>query len=235
MKTIAANWKMHLTLQDAVNLASSINSSSKNEIIIFPPSLYAILIKDIVHKKNIKVGVQNVFYEDSGAYTGEISPIMVKSSNLDYVLIGHSERRIHFFETDEIINKKIKKALSHNLNVILCVGEKLEDRENNRHFEVVKLQLLKALEGVYEFSKIKIAYEPVWAIGTGKNATPQQANEMHHFIKNIIPLHILYGGSVNEYNAKELLSQKYIDGLLIGGASLKSHSFNKIIELAELL
>ncbi len=235
MKIIAGNWKMHLTLKDAINLASSINSSSKNEIILFPPSLYAILIKDIVYKKNIKVGVQNVFYEDSGAYTGEISPIMVKSSNLDYVLIGHSERRIHFFETDEVINKKVKKALLHDLNVILCVGERLEERQDKKHFEVVKSQLLKALEGVYEFSKVKIAYEPVWAIGTGKNATPEQANEMHHFIKDIIPLDILYGGSVNEYNAKELLSQKYVDGLLIGSASLKADVFNKIIELAELL
>ncbi|MEO0144195.1 MAG: triose-phosphate isomerase [candidate division WOR-3 bacterium] len=235
MKIIAGNWKMNLTFDQANTLANSIKSSNKNEIILFPPSIYALKVKEIVKGKNIKVGVQNIFYEDFGAYTGEISAIMVKSMDLDYVLIGHSERRKYFFESDEIINKKLKKAIEYNLDVILCVGETLEERENNKAFEVVKNQVLRAIEGLNNLNNVKIAYEPVWAIGTGINATPEQANEMHQFIKEIINIPVLYGGSVNEKNAYELLSQEFIDGLLIGGASLKAEIFNKIIEIAELL
>lgn len=226
---------MNLTFDQANTLANSIKSSNKNEIILFPPSIYALKVKEIVKGKNIKVGVQNIFYEDFGAYTGEISAIMVKSMDLDYVLIGHSERRKYFFESDEIINKKLKKAIEYNLDVILCVGETLEERENNKAFEVVKNQVLRAIEGLNNLNNVKIAYEPVWAIGTGINATPEQANEMHQFIKEIINIPVLYGGSVNEKNAYELLSQEFIDGLLIGGASLKAEIFNKIIEIAELL
>lgn len=235
MKIIAGNWKMNLTFDQANTLANSIKSSNRNEIILFPPSIYALKVKEIVKGKNIKVGVQNIFYEDFGAYTGEISAIMVKSMDLDYVLIGHSERRKYFFESDEIINKKLKKAIEYNLDVILCVGETLEERENNKAFEVVKNQVLRAIEGLNNLNNVKIAYEPVWAIGTGINATPEQANEMHQFIKEIINIPVLYGGSVNEKNAYELLSQEFIDGLLIGGASLKAEIFNKIIEIAELL
>lgn len=226
---------MNLTFDQANTLANSIKSSNRNEIILFPPSIYALKVKEIVKGKNIKVGVQNIFYEDFGAYTGEISAIMVKSMDLDYVLIGHSERRKYFFESDEIINKKLKKAIEYNLDVILCVGETLEERENNKAFEVVKNQVLRAIEGLNNLNNVKIAYEPVWAIGTGINATPEQANEMHQFIKEIINIPVLYGGSVNEKNAYELLSQEFIDGLLIGGASLKAEIFNKIIEIAELL
>ncbi len=235
MKIIAGNWKMNLSLNEAIDLANSIKSSYKNEIILFPPSIYVLKVKEIVKAKNIKVGVQNIFYEDFGAFTGEISAIMVKSSNLDYVLIGHSERRKYFLESDEVINKKLKKAIDYNLNVILCVGETLDERRNNKAFDVVKLQVLKAIENLNNLNNLKIAYEPVWAIGTGINATPEQANEIHQFIKEIVNVPVLYGGSVNENNAYELLSQKFIDGLLIGGASLKSSSFNKIIDIAELL
>ena len=234
MKVIAGNWKMNLTLGEAINLALSIKTSNKNEIVLFPPIIYALKIKELLSDKNIKVGVQNVFYEEFGAFTGEISAPMVRSCNLDYVLIGHSERRKFFYETDEIINKKIKKALSFNLNVILCVGEALSERENKKHFEVVKKQVLSAIEGIDNFENLKIAYEPVWAIGTGINAKPEDANEMHHFIKEIVNLYVLYGGSVNESNAYSLLSQQYIDGLLIGNSSLKKESFNKIIDIAEL-
>ncbi|MEO0203109.1 MAG: triose-phosphate isomerase [candidate division WOR-3 bacterium] len=235
MKIIAGNWKMNLSLNEAIDLANSIKSSYKNEIILFPPSIYVLKVKEIVKAKNIKVGVQNIFYEDFGAFTGEISAIMVKSSNLDYVLIGHSERRKYFLESDEVINKKLKKAIDYNLNVILCVGETLDERRNNKAFDVVKLQVLRAIENLNNLNNLKIAYEPVWAIGTGINATPEQANEIHQFIKEIVNVPVLYGGSVNENNAYELLSQKFIDGLLIGGASLKSSSFNKIIDIAELL
>jgi len=234
MKVIAGNWKMNLTLNEALDLAISIKNSNKNEIILFPPSIYALKIKELLKDKNIKVGVQNVFYEEFGAFTGEISVPMVKSCNLDYILVGHSERRKLFYETDDIINKKIKKALSFNLNVILCVGETLSERESKKHFEVVKRQVLSAIEGIDNFKNLKIAYEPVWAIGTGINAKPEDANEIHHFIKEIINLYVLYGGSVNENNAYSLLSQNYIDGLLIGNSSLKKASFNKIIDIAEL-
>lgn len=224
---------MNLSLEEAIFLSENITSSKKNEIILFPPSLYALKVKEIVSEKNIKVGVQNIFYEDFGAYTGEISCMMVKSSKLDYVLIGHSERRKYFFEDDIIINKKLKSAIKHGLKVILCVGETLEERKIGNHFEVVKNQVLSSIEGIDNFNSIAIAYEPVWAIGTGINAKPEDANEMHKFIKDIVNVKILYGGSVNEKNAYELLSQEYIDGLLIGGASLNYISFNKIIEISE--
>lgn len=224
---------MNLSLEEAVFLSKNIISSKKNEIVLLPPSLYALKVKEIVSEKNIKVGVQNIFYEDFGAYTGEISPMMVKSSNLDYVLIGHSERRKYFFEDDSIINKKLKSAIKHGLKVILCVGETLEERKNGFHFEVVKNQLLFAIKDVDDFNSIAIAYEPIWAIGTGINAKPEDANKMHKFIKEIVNIKVLYGGSVNEKNAYELLSQEYIDGLLIGGASLNYNSFNKIIEISE--
>ena len=182
-----------------------------------------------------------MFYEDQGAYTGEISPLMLKSTGCKYVILGHSERRTYFGETDEIINKKVKKAIENDLTPIMCIGETLEERESGITNQVVEKQIRGGLNGLSseEISKVIIAYEPVWAIGTGKTATPEQAQDVHRFIRELISkisnekvasnLIIQYGGSMKPENAKELLSQPDIDGGLIGGACLKVDSFYKII------
>jgi triosephosphate isomerase len=192
----------------------------------------------------VKLGAQNVYHEDNGAYTGEISPLMLKSVGCEYVIIGHSERRTIFKESNETINKKIKKALEHGLKVIFCIGETLDEREKNITNDVVKKQVIEGLLDIDEkaISYMIIAYEPVWAIGTGRNATPQQAQDVHKFIRKLIEdkyssgiaddLTIQYGGSVKPDNARELLSQPDIDGALVGGACLKAESFIDIIKAA---
>ncbi len=234
MKIVAGNWKMNLSLEQALELARSVVIYDGVEVILFPPCIYALKVKETV-AQGVHVGVQNMFYEDKGAYTGEISAYMLNSSGIEYVLIGHSERRKYFGETDEDVNRKLRKALEYGLKAIVCVGETLEQREKGEAFSVVRKQVETAFEGIDDLERIYIAYEPVWAIGTGVNATPEQAQEMHEYIKSIVNVPVLYGGSVKPENAKELLSMKDVDGVLVGGASLKAQSFNEIVRIASSL
>ncbi len=246
-KVIAGNWKMQNDLSGAIALISGIKSelNGKNvncSVIICPPftnlETASTLIKDSV----IKLGAQNMHNEDGGAFTGEISASMLKSVGCTYVILGHSERRTIFKESDEFINAKIKKALASGLLPIFCIGETLEERESGVTFDVIKKQVVGGLSGISteDMAKIIIAYEPVWAIGTGKTATPDQAQEVHAFIRKLVGelynasiaegIIIQYGGSVKPDNAKELLHMPDIDGALVGGACLKADSFAKIIE-----
>lgn len=248
-KVIAGNWKMNNDLQQSISLIDELkhkleNKSLNCDVIICPPFTSLSEAKKLVEGSVIKLGAQNMFYEDSGAYTGEVSAPMLKSVGCEYVILGHSERRTIFGEKDEMINKKIRKALSQKLKPIFCVGETLEEREKDITEKVVKRQIEKGLIDVTpdEILDVIIAYEPVWAIGTGRTATPQQAQEVHQFIRKLLTnmyskdfanmIVIQYGGSVKPDNAKELLSQKDIDGALVGGACLKADSFIGIIEAA---
>lgn len=241
-KVVAGNWKMNMNLSGTIELISAIKnelskSDSKSEVIVCPPFTSLETAVTLVKGSAIKVGAQNMHYENDGAFTGEISADMLKSVGCEYVIIGHSERRTLFGETDEMINKKIKKAQSSGLKPIFCVGETLEEREKGLTEKVVENQVKNGLSGIEESDlfNLIIAYEPVWAIGTGKTASPEQAQEVHKFIRNLISklfsnnfadnLIIQYGGSVKPDNAKELFSQPDIDGGLIGGASLKADSF----------
>jgi len=226
-RIIAGNWKMNpTTVKDAVNLAKEVDEKLKDiddlEKIIFPPFVYIPHV--IENVKSVEVGSQNVFYELSGAYTGEISPSMLVDLGVKWVIIGHSERRNILHEDDESIRRKVKVSLEVGLKVILCVGEKLHERELFRHKEVVKRQL----DGIPDDENLVIAYEPVWAIGTGRNARVEQIEEMHEMIKSITGRKVLYGGSVKPENAGELASAKNVDGFLVGGASLNADSFYKI-------
>ena len=199
-------------------------------------------MKDVLNESNIGLGAQNVFWEDSGAFTGEISAPLLKEIGVQYVIIGHSERRQYFGETDETVNKKIKAVLAHGLTPIVCVGEVLKERESDQTFDVIQRQCEGAFSGLTagEMEKIIIAYEPVWAIGTGKTATPAQAQDVHKFIRGLLAelydedvaqtVRIQYGGSVKPENSAELMSQPDIDGALVGGASLKADSFIGIIK-----
>lgn len=248
-KVIAGNWKMNNDLQQSVNLIEELKNKLAGrevncDVLICPPFTSLYEAKKIIDGSIIKLGAQNMFYEDSGAFTGEISAPMLKSVGCEYVILGHSERRTIFGEKDIMINKKVRKAISQNLKPILCVGETLEEREKDVTEKVVKRQIEKGLNDVTpdEVLNVIIAYEPVWAIGTGKTATPQQAQEVHAFIRKLLAtmyskdfaelIPIQYGGSVKPDNAKELLSQKDIDGALVGGACLKADSFIGIIEAA---
>jgi triosephosphate isomerase len=244
---IAGNWKMNNDLKESEKLIVELKNLLQNEkpncdVIVCPPYTSLSEASKLLKGSQIKLGAQNMHFEDSGAFTGEVSSSMLKSVGCEYVILGHSERRHIFGETDEVINKKIKKALSAGLKPIFCVGELLEERENGTTNDVVKRQVLKGLEGISEanMKNIIVAYEPVWAIGTGKTASPAQAQEVHEFIRDLIEidyslevaneLTIQYGGSVKPDNAKELLSQKDIDGALVGGACLKADSFMGIIK-----
>ena len=237
---VAANWKMNMNINDGLSLVDSILDSSpskKSQVIFFPPSIALNVIGDRLKNSAYKVGVQNIHHEQSGAFTGEISAQMIKSLNVQYVIIGHSERRQFFHETDYQVNRKIHNALSADLFPILCIGETLEQRESGETSKVLKKQLSSALKDVDSDVKgLIVAYEPVWAIGTGITANSNQVNDAHSFInettsqlfENRIP--ILYGGSANADNAAELFQVKNVDGFLIGGASLKSESFCQIIK-----
>lgn len=247
-KVIAGNWKMNNDISATISLITEIkkgvNDQKKADVIVCPPFTSLETTQTLLKDSQIKYGAQNMYFEESGAFTGEISPLMLKSVGCEYVILGHSERRTIFHETDSIINKKIKTAVKHNLKPIFCIGETLEEREKGITFEVCERQVRQGLEGLSEseLSNLIIAYEPVWAIGTGKTATSQQAEEVHLFIRNLVAklfsknladnLVIQYGGSVKPENAKELLSQPDIDGALVGGACLKADSFLKIIEAA---
>ena len=240
-KLIAGNWKMNCDVEESLNLARKLSSSEFNndvDVLVCPPftSLYTVIQE--LKNSSIKVGAQNMHFEDNGAFTGEVSPIMLKNMGVEYVIIGHSERRQHFGETDQTINKKIKACLKHGLKPILCVGESLEQREAGVEKETVRAQLIKDLDGVTEGLKIVVAYEPIWAIGTGKTATSAQANEMASFIRTVLGniytvdiannIIIQYGGSVKASNTKEIMLQSDIDGALVGGASLNADEFTKI-------
>ena len=240
-KLIAGNWKMNCDVEESLNLARKLSSSEFNndvDVLVCPPftSLYTVIQE--LKNSSIKVGAQNMHFEDNGAFTGEVSPVMLKNMGVEYVIIGHSERRQHFGETDQTINKKIKACLKHGLKPILCVGESLEQREAGVEKETVRAQLIKDLDGVTEGLKIVVAYEPIWAIGTGKTATSAQANEMASFIRTVLGniytvdiannIIIQYGGSVKASNTKEIMLQSDIDGALVGGASLNADEFTKI-------
>ncbi len=247
---IAGNWKMHKTIAEAVSLVTSIIEKLPNpeqvEVGVAPPFTALSAVAARIGNSALKLVAQNVFWEKEGAYTGEISPLMLKDVGCEYVIVGHSERRQIFRETDEMINKKIKAVLSFGLKPILCVGETLEQRQKGYTFEIVKSQLLKGLEGLSSEHVLKttIAYEPVWAIGTGKTASPSQAQEVHHFLRGILgkkwdkevagSIRILYGGSVKPDNVKSLMQQPDIDGGLVGGASLKAESFLQVCSFMEV-
>ncbi len=249
VKIIVGNWKMNGSLKDASNLAKAIREGLGQvqdvEIAICPPLLHMLTVIEAVEGSTIRVGAQNMFSEMSGAFTGEVSPMMLKEVGVDLVIIGHSERRLWFHETNESVNSKIKAAFKYGLQPILCVGESLDDRSNGRTQIVVEGQLRGALIDVSatEVARLIVAYEPVWAIGTGKTATPDQAVEVHQWIRRQLAdghgvevsemVRIQYGGSVTPENSESLLSRPEIDGALVGGASLKAEAFNKIVEVAQ--
>ncbi|MEO0096632.1 MAG: triose-phosphate isomerase [candidate division WOR-3 bacterium] len=242
---IGGNWKMnfnHLEGKEFVEkLLQSIRNIEEKEIVIFPPFTTLFTVSEVIKNNKIKLGAQNIHWEDKGAFTGEISPQFLIALGCEYVIIGHSERRKYFFETDELINKKIKKALSSGLKPIFCIGENLEERKAGKTLTVIENQLKNGLKDIKELKGMVIAYEPVWAIGTGINALPTQASEVHSFIRDFIlknygkevseNLRIIYGGSVNKDNIKDLLKEKEIDGALIGGASIKLDEFVQIVNL----
>ena len=243
---IAGNWKMNKSIKEASELVNSLKRElidiQGSEIIVCP--VYTVLsdLSDLLVDSNISLGAQNVYWEPQGAFTGEISPAMLKDAGCKYVIIGHSERRKYFNESDQTVNKRIKAAQGSGLIPIFCVGETLEEREADKTIDVVKRQLIGGLEGLEKDALLNliIAYEPVWAIGTGKTATSQQAQEVHSFIRSWLvencseevagSLRILYGGSVKPANIGELMQQNDIDGALVGGASLDSSSFVEIVK-----
>ncbi|PKL77786.1 MAG: triose-phosphate isomerase [Ignavibacteriae bacterium HGW-Ignavibacteriae-4] len=240
---IAGNWKMNTNLDEAKiitdGLHSFINYDSEVEMLICPPYTHLGFLSEIVDLSRISLGAQNVHYEESGAFTGEISNDMLLSVGCEYVIIGHSERRTLFCETDVNINKKVVNSLKAGLRVILCIGETLEERESGLTNSVLKEQLNIGLAGVVDTINLKIAYEPIWAIGTGRTASTDQITETHGFIAEFLKnrfgantIKILYGGSMNSDNAKEILSILNVNGGLIGGASLKSESFLAIYNSA---
>jgi triosephosphate isomerase len=243
---IAGNWKMNITPTEAGEFLEAFKplvSNVKDVEIAVCPTFVALNVATYLTKgTNIKVGAQNLYWEKSGAFTGEIAGNMIKELGCEYVIIGHSERRQYFGETDQTVNKKIFAAYEAGLTPIVCVGETLAEREANKVESVITTQMKNGLKGLNakDHSSIVIAYEPVWAIGTGKTATPEQANEVHILIRKLLTeifdketaakIRIQYGGSVNPANVKELMSQSDIDGALVGGASLKPDSFEKLVK-----
>lgn len=221
--------------------------SDNVDVLVCPPFVSIGMAVKYLYDTDIQVGAQNIHFEENGAYTGEISGSMLAESGCNYVIIGHSERRQYFGETDESVNKRVHKALEHKLAPIICVGESLDQRKAEEHYDLVKNQVIAALDGVSgeDVLDVVVAYEPIWAIGTGETASPEQAQEMHEHIRNILAelyeqdaadrINILYGGSMKPANAHELLSQPDVDGGLIGGASLDADSFSEIITIAEEL
>ncbi len=222
-----------------------VKNFDKVDIVVCAPFTALTSIFDIVKDTNIKMGAQNMYFEDKGAYTGEISPIFLKAIGCEYVILGHSERRNIFKESDDLINKKLKKALNMDLNPIVCIGEHLEEREAGKTREIIQNQLNETFRDITkeEIIKTVIAYEPIWAIGTGKTATPEQAEEIHIFIRELLGqkygkgaadlIRIQYGGSIKPENAEDLFKQENIDGGLVGGASLEADSLYEIIKAAE--
>ncbi|MDQ1332661.1 MAG: Triosephosphate isomerase [Bacteroidota bacterium] len=247
-KIVAGNWKMNMGLEEGLRFARSVDQyfrekpAVKAEVILCTPFIHLAGVSEIVKSGKVALGAQNCASEASGAYTGEVSAFMVKSTGAQYVIIGHSERRQYYNEDDKLLGKKTLLALNSGLKVIFCCGEVKEERESGTHFIIVKRQLEEGLFNlpVEEMNKIVIAYEPVWAIGTGLTATPEQAQEMHQYIRGLVKerygndcakqMPILYGGSCKPSNAAELFSKPDVDGGLIGGASLKKEDFIAIVE-----
>lgn len=228
---------------EGLKLAEALIGSVKDaeaEVVICPPFTHLTTIQEVIYDTNINLGSQNMYYEESGAFTGEISPLMLKAIGCKYVIVGHSERRQVFQETDKDVNKKAHSAINHELIPIIAVGETLEEREQNKTEDKIKTQVTAALEGVKELKNLVFAYEPIWAIGTGKNATPEQANDIIRFIRALLgslyspenakETRILYGGSVTPENVDLLMTEPDIDGALVGGASLKADSFARIVQ-----
>jgi triosephosphate isomerase len=246
-KIFAGNWKMYKTYNEAVELARGIIDGVKGvddkEVVIFPPSPYVRNIADLCRGSRVEVGMQNMYHQKEGAFTGEVSPLMVKDSGCRYILIGHSERRHVFGESDDEINRKVKAAFEFGLDPMICVGELLDERESGRTAEINTRQVKAALKDISkeQMGKVIIAYEPVWAIGTGKVATPQMADDAHVLIRDVVKqlygdsvaqaVSILYGGSVKPDNILGLYQMNNIDGVLVGGASLKADSFLEIIKV----
>jgi triosephosphate isomerase (TIM) len=247
-KIVAGNWKMNMNLDEGLKFAGSVdkyfmeNPSGKTVVIICPPFIHLAGISEILKHAKVALGAQNCASEASGAYTGEVSAWMVKSTGAEYVIIGHSERRAYYHEDDKLLSSKTLLAINSGLKVIFCCGEVLKDREEENHFNIVRRQLEEGLFGLSEeqMDMIVIAYEPVWAIGTGLTATPEQAQEMHQYIRKLVTekygnncakkLPILYGGSCKPSNASEIFSKPDVDGGLIGGAALKKEDFAAIVE-----
>ena len=245
-KIVAGNWKMHKNAEqteDLLNeLIAKIPTDTKAQVIVAPTFVNLASAVDHLEFTNIDVAAQNVHQAEGGAFTGEISADMLKSVGVDIVILGHSERRAYFHETDALIASKVNTALEHDMMVIFCFGEELKDRQSKNHFNVVEYQLRDGLFHIQpkDWDSIVLAYEPVWAIGTGETASPEQVQEMHEFIRETVRkvygnkiadnVSILYGGSVKPDNAKEIFSKPDVDGGLIGGAALKADDFSKIIE-----
>ncbi len=239
---IAGNWKMNKTAAEAVALINELKplvAKSKPEVVICVPYTDLWVAKEAIQGSKIKLGAENVAWADSGAFTGEISAAMLKEIGVEYVIIGHSERRQYFGETDATVNMRLHQALKNDLKPIVCVGETLVEREKNKTKKVLKKQILEGLKDVSDFTNVVIAYEPVWAIGTGKTATAEDANKTIGFIRSLVKktwggevaksLRIQYGGSMKPSNAKELMAMRHIDGGLIGGAALKAEDFANIV------
>jgi triosephosphate isomerase len=241
---IAGNWKMNNTVEEGLKLVEELKSlvkDAKCDVVVCPPFIALDAILKAVKGTNIKVGAQNMHFEENGAYTGEVAPKMLEAMGVEYVVIGHSERRQYFNETDETVNKKVKKSLEHNLIPIVCCGESLEERETNITEEVLGRQIKLDLAGLTkeQVEKLVVAYEPIWAIGTGKTATDEQANETIAYIRSVIAAmygketaektRIQYGGSVKPATIKAQMEQSDIDGALVGGASLKATDFAAIV------
>ncbi len=236
---IVANWKMNpQTYKEAEDLVKNISKGTKKikevEVVICPPFTW---LTDFSHKNKSQLafGAQNVFYEERGAYTGEISAGMLKGSGVEYVIIGHSERRKYFGETDETVNKKIKKALEAGLKVVFCIGETAEERNVGKKNEVLERQIMRGLEGINNLENINVAYEPVWAIGTGNNCGIEETKESINFIRKLVSeeTRVLYGGSVKSENSGAYIKEALANGFIIGGASLNAEEFVKIVRSAE--
>jgi triosephosphate isomerase len=238
---IAANWKMHMTSRETEDFISGflplVEGAESVEIVIAPPFTSLAMAARLLERSPVRISGQNVFYEDKGAYTGEISPGMLKDTACSYVIIGHSERRHYFSETDEIVNRKLRAVAATGINVIFCIGETLEERETGSTYDVLTRQIHRGLKDIPSEGLV-VAYEPVWAIGTGRTASPDQAQEAHHFVREELRklyavradfIRILYGGSVKPENICSLMQKEDVDGALVGGASLKPESFARIV------
>ena len=247
---MTGNWKMNKTVEEAVDLVKQLKVTISGvkgvEVAVAPPFTALYAVSKELKDSTIHLAAQNMFWEEKGAFTGEVSPLMLKEMGCAYVIIGHSERRQFFGETDETVNRRMKMVIAHGMKPIFCIGETLKEREENRTFSVVERQIEGGLKDIKEneVKNMVIAYEPVWAIGTGKTATPQQAEEVHRFIRQKLgkltsrgvaeAMRIQYGGSVTPENIKGLMDQGDIDGALVGGASLKSDSFSRIVRFREI-
>lgn len=248
---IGGNWKLNKTVPQSIGLAKGIKenlSEYETEVVVCPVFTALSEVNEVIKDSPIQLGAQDVYWEPEGAFTGEVSPKMLKDVGCDYVIVGHSERRQYFNETNETVNKKLKASLDWGLKVIICVGETLEERKAGNAFDVVGEHLKEGLKDLDVESiekKLVVAYEPVWAIGTGESATAEQAQEMHKFTREVLAnifdggtsdkIRIQYGGSVKPHNAKKLLTMSDIDGSLVGGASLKPDSFSEIIKISNRL